>query len=180
MPSSEGPVTVVLTRSILPGREADHERWVAETTTAMRAFPGFLGAALNRPTNLNPKWVFMPRWDSAEHLLAWDASPELEARVQALLPLVEGDTDRQRHEGLDIWLAPPDTPRPARWKMMLVTFLVLWPTILALMAALAMVPALAALPWWAGPLPMLLLMVPLLEFVLMPLATRVFARFLYG
>ena len=178
MAENQGPVTVVLSRSVKPGREADYQLWAKETTAAMGRFPGFLGAALNQPTTLNPRWVFMPRWESTEDLLVWDNSPELQARIKRLIPLVEGDTDRQRHQGLDIWF--PGNPRPSHWRMIVVTLVVLWPTILVLTAALGLVPGLGSLPWWIAPMPVLLLMVPLLEFVLMPAATKVFATYLYG
>jgi len=179
--SSEGPVTVVLSRTIKPGREDDYRRWVSETTQAMSRFPGFVGAAFNEPTALNSKWVFMPRWESTDHLLAWDASPQLQQRIETLLPLIEGGTDRQRHQGLDMWFPPPTptAPRPARWKMIAVTLLVLWPTVLVLTAFLNLFPALHTLPWLLAPLPMLVLMVPMLEFWLMPAATKLFARFLF-
>src|SRR6188508_3094711 len=68
MAENQGPVTVVLSRSVKPGREADYQLWAKETTAAMGRFPGFLGAALNQPTTLNPRWVFMPRWESTEYL----------------------------------------------------------------------------------------------------------------
>lgn len=182
MATNEGAVTVVLLRTIKPGREADYQQWAADTAEVMGRFPGFLGAALNQPTALNPRWVFMPRWASTEHLLAWDASPELQERIAELVPLVEGDTDRQRHHGLDFWfpLPSPEAKRPSPWKMILVTLVVLWPTILALTALLGLVPGLNLLPWWLAPLPMLVLLVPLLEFVVMPAATKLFAPFLYG
>lgn len=64
--------------------------------------------------------------------------------------------------------------------MIVVTLVVLWPTILVLTALLGLVPGLGVLPWWMGPLPMLVLMVPLLEYLLMPLANRIFAPFLRG
>ena len=50
---------------------------------------------------------------------------------------------------------------------------------LDLTALLGLFPALRTLPWWLAPLPMLLLMVPMLEFWLMPAATKLFTRFLF-
>jgi len=64
--------------------------------------------------------------------------------------------------------------------MVVVTLLVLWPTVLVLSALLAPVPGLHTLPWFLEPLPLLVLMVPLLEFLLMPIANRIFAPFLRG
>lgn len=176
---SQSPVTVVVSRMIAPGKEAAYEEWVQGSMEQMRKFPGFLGAALQKPTPINPHWVFMPRWQSTEHLMAWDSSPELAARVELLEPLIVGGTQRQRIEGLDFWFVPPgEKPSAPKWKMMLVTIAVLWPVILLLQALLGPVEAMVPL-WWAKPVVLLVVMVPLLEYVVMPLVTRALRGWLF-
>lgn len=180
--TKEGPVTVVVSRIVKPGREADYEQWIRDSVQAMRQFPGFLGAAVEKPSKLNPHWVFMPRWESPERLLAWDNSPELQARVEVLMPLIEGGTKLQHHQGLDFWFIPPEgaVKKAPAWKMLLVTIMVLWPTILLLNWVMSFMPFLAKVPWLFGPLPMLLIMMPLMEFILMPIVTRLLRGWLFG
>lgn len=175
-----GPVTVVVSRLVKPGLEADYEAWIADSVEVMKRFPGFLGGAVQKPTALNPHWVFMPRWASTEHLMGWDNSPELAARVALLEPLIEGGTQRQRIEGLDFWFTPPTgaVTKPSPWKMMLVTLLVLWPTIIVLGLVLGPIEKMVPFPF--SPLVILVPMVPLLEFVLMPLVTRALRGWLFG
>ena len=97
--------------------------------------------------------------------------------MEALEPLVEG-TERSYQQGLDFWFVPPGSPnRPVRWKMMLPTLLALWPTILLLSWLLA--PIDRHVPFPFTPLVMLAVMVPLLEFVLMPAITRLLGGWLY-
>lgn len=178
-PGQTTPVTVVVSRLVAPGKESAYEDWIQGSLEAMRRFPGFLGGAVQKPTPLNPHWVFMPRWDTTEHLMAWDNSPQLAARVALLEPLIEGGTQRQRIEGLDFWFVPPgEKPRAPKWKMMLVTAVALWPVILLLGALLGPIEAMVPI-WWMKPLVLLVVMVPLLEYVVMPLVTKALKGWLF-
>ncbi len=179
VPTDSGPVTVVVSRHVKPGLESDYERWIAESITVMQKFPGFLGASVTKPTSTNPKWVFMPRWVDAAALDRWDGSPELEHRLRALEPLIEGGTERNYQAGgLDFWFPPPPGHAKAPgWKMMVVTVVVMWPSLLILGPILA--PISAALPWFLSPLPMLAVLIPLMEYVLMPGVIRIFRNWLF-
>ena len=44
-----GPVTVLVARRVVPGREVEFETWASELTRAASGFDGFLGAGLLRP-----------------------------------------------------------------------------------------------------------------------------------
>lgn len=174
-----GALTVVVSRTVRPGKEAEYEEWMRGTTAAMKAFHGFLGAAVERSSAVNPHWVFLPGWETPEDLLVWDNSPELQERIKVLLPLIEGGTDLQHHMGLDFWFEPPGSPARAQpWKMILVTVLALWPTILVLDLALRPISAKVPMPF--TPLVLLVVMIPLMEFAIMPAVTRLLRGWLFG
>jgi len=46
---TEGPVTVVVSRSVKPGREQDFEAWLKGTIEALTQYPGYQGANIVRP-----------------------------------------------------------------------------------------------------------------------------------
>jgi hypothetical protein len=65
------PVTVTLSRRVVPGREGDFQRWAAHLTDVASAFPGFLGAGLLLPGPAGGDWHVVYRFDSTRHLDAW-------------------------------------------------------------------------------------------------------------
>jgi hypothetical protein len=46
---TDGPVTVLVARRVVPGREIEFEEWASELTRAASHFDGFLGAGLLHP-----------------------------------------------------------------------------------------------------------------------------------
>ncbi|HET7477537.1 MAG TPA: antibiotic biosynthesis monooxygenase [Dermatophilaceae bacterium] len=154
------PVTVTIEREVAPGREADFEAWAAALTDAASAFPGFLGAGLLRPARSGQRWHVVYRFDSDQHLQAWQRSSD-RAR---LLDEAEGlmSTTAVRHfTGLETWFSLPgrSPPAPPRWKMFVVSvagiyllqlafhvatdgLLATWPLVLRVAALAASVTAL--------------------------------------
>ena len=136
---ARGAVTVLITRRVTPGHEAAFEQASNDMTAAARSFPGYLGGQLVRPesdqgsadaTLYNVVFAF----DTAEHLQAWQDSPVRALALAAIAPHIEGQTVRQV-SGLGHWFAAPTGPRqspPPRWKVAVVTWLGICPTVYAL------------------------------------------------
>ena len=77
------------------------------------------------------------------------------------------------------WFTPPaGCPQPPRYKMVLVTLLAVYPLIS--LVQLALVPLLGGWPLALRTLATSALLVCLMTYAAMPLATRLFARWLYG
>lgn len=116
------PVTVTIARRVAPGREADFESWSAELTSAASVFPGYLGAGMLRPGHVGEPWHVVFRFDNAEHLREWEASPRRAGLLVAGEDLVHS-TDVHRITGLETWFALPGrtSPAPPKWKMFLVS-----------------------------------------------------------
>jgi len=117
-----GPVTVTVARRVAPGREADFEDWSTGLTLAATAYPGFLGAGMLRPGHVGEPWHVVFRFDTPEHLRAWEDSPERSDLLAEGEELVHA-TAVHRVTGLETWFALPDrtAPAPPRWKMFLVS-----------------------------------------------------------
>jgi uncharacterized protein len=114
------PVTVTLSRRVVPGREGDFQRWAAHLTDVASAFPGFLGAGLLLPGPAGGDWHVVYRFDSARHLDAWENSSERREILAAAADLMS-TTGRRDHSGLETWFSPPGVPAPPRWKMFVVS-----------------------------------------------------------
>lgn len=185
-PSATGePVTVVVTRRVKAGREADYEAWLQRLQGQARGLPGYLGVTTQRPAPGSPRvYVSVLRFDSLASLRAFEGS-ELRARALAeVADLVEADAVWQQMTGLEFWFTPPAgtvVPQPSRPRMALVMVAVVFTLVLVIGGAVN--AAFAALPF-ATPYALRLLVTIAIEVVLMtwwlmPLLTRRLAFWIY-
>ena len=180
---STGAVTVLITRRVTPGHEAAFEQASNDMTAAARSFPGYLGGQLVRPEAdsgadaalYNVVFAF----DTAVHLQAWQDSPVRSLALAAIAPHIEEQSVRQV-SGLGHWFAAPTGPKqnpPPRWKVAVVTWLGICPTVYVLFLLLG--EALA--PWPLLPRVMLLtsLVVITMTWLVAPQLTKLLKPWLY-
>ncbi len=157
-PHPPGAVTVLVTRRIKPGHESAFEAAMVQMMVAAESFPGHLGGHLVRPGaeagedgppdggegNL---YHVIFAFDSQEHLAAWQDSPVRGLGLKAVAPHTMGEQQMRQVSGLAHWFAepkgPPQAP-PPRWKVAVVTWLGIFPTVLMLF--LTVVPLMADWP----------------------------------
>jgi uncharacterized protein len=176
----EGPVTVVVHQQVRPGHESDFENWLRGITQAMQGFGGHPGFQVRRPADPgNPEYLVLIRFDTLADLEAWERSDARREWLERAEPLVARPFVRERHTGLEVWFSPPPgRAQPPRYKQVVVTAVAVYP--LLLLTQVVLVPTLGDWPVLARPLAVAGLMVPMMTYLVMPLATRVFARWLYG
>ena len=178
-PSSEGPVTVAVSRVIKPGAEAAFETWLAGVCRVATGFEGHMGVSVLRPPAGGRKFVLIFRFDTLEHLARWNESAERAEWLARAEPLTSGQPTLEVTTGLEHWFTLPDAglAPPARHKMALLSWVAIFPLVVGVSAALA--------PWvgsWPWPLPMALttaVMVVLMTYLVMPRMTRLFQSWLY-
>jgi antibiotic biosynthesis monooxygenase (ABM) superfamily enzyme len=132
---SEHAVTVLISRNVKPGCEADFER-VSETLMQVAtSFEGFLGAQLVHPGDdpevQDSMYHVVLAFDSQAHLDAWHDSPERELGLAATIPLIEGTARVKPVTGLGLWFRTTQQG-PPRWKVAVVTWLGICPTVYVL------------------------------------------------
>lgn len=113
---------------------------------------------------------------SQADLDAWQASPERIECLERIDPLAAGDSLIRPMSGLDLWFTPMVARPPPRWKVGVVTWLGIFPIVLVLTVLLGDLLA----PW-----PVVLrvglltiLIVSLMNWLVAPLLTRAFRRWL--
>jgi uncharacterized protein len=179
-PAADDPVTVLYSRRVKPGREADFEAWARGIVAAARQFPGHLGASvLDAPGSREYHILFS--FADPRSLRAWLDSDERRRWLARVGELLEADRGLQQLTGLETWFklpganVPTMTP-PPRWKMWLVSLIAVYPLVLAFQALV--VPRMAGLPLPLRALVFPLVLLTLMTFVVMPMVTRVLRRWL--
>jgi uncharacterized protein len=171
------PVTVTIARRVAPGREAEFEAFSSALTRAATTHPGFLGAGMLRPGHVGEPWHVVFRFDSVDHLRAWELSPERAELLASGEDLVRS-TDVQRVTGLETWFALPSrtAPAPPRWKMFVVSVVGIF--VLQLVFNLALQPL--ALPTAVRVALVAVAVTALMTWLVMPHAARLLQDWLYA
>ena len=176
------PFTVVVRRRVRPGAEPDFERAMQEFTSFALAFPGNRGINVLRPQPGGTReYTVIDHFADFDARHAFTASPNYRDWMLRLRELTEQDPYIEERTGLGGWFTPPEAPRPSppvRVKMALVTFLGVYPLTSSLPPLFAWL-----LPGWHPLLVNIIVtgvIVAALTWAVMPLLTRVFARWLFG
>ncbi|MDB5929865.1 MAG: hypothetical protein JWR60_1572 [Polaromonas sp.] len=177
-------VTVLISRRVKLGHEADFERVMDQITAVAGTFSGYLGAQLVRPGDEqdveDSLYHVVLAFDNQENLQAWQSSPARSLGVAAAAPYIEGQTMIREMSGLAHWFQVPSgskqTP-PPRWKVAVVTWLGICPTVYVVFLLFGNLLA----PWSLLPRVMFLtlLVVGLMTWLVAPQLTRLFKPWLY-
>ncbi|HEY5973772.1 MAG TPA: antibiotic biosynthesis monooxygenase [Geobacteraceae bacterium] len=121
-------MTVVVTWRVRQGSEREFEAWRREVSAAALEFPGHMGINMILPSGSEREYVVIFRFDTYEHLRAWQESDVRRELLKKTEAFRESEPSYRLESGLEYWFAPPGTPAsPPRWKMAIVTVLGVWP-----------------------------------------------------
>src|SRR4051812_20277214 len=106
------PVTTIVRRAVKPGREAEYEQWVKDTTDDLRQFPGYMDITMIRPAAgaKNKEYVLIIRFDSYEHVNAWENSDVRNKWIKKAEDLTES-LSNTKVTGLEYWFPLPEIPK---------------------------------------------------------------------
>ena len=174
-------VTVHISVQAKPGREKDLEEWLKGVGQAASQFAGHHGLTVLRPsTRTSADYVYIFRFDTYAHLKQWEDSEVRREWVEQLQDLTARPARKQIVTGLEYWFTLPDAatiPPPPRYKMVLLTLLVIYPLSTFLSSVFG--PCFHFLPSLLRGLPISALLVLLMTYAIMPCVTRIFARWLF-
>jgi len=174
-------VTVVVSRRVKPGSEAEFEKLSTAMSMAATQFPGHLGSNMFRPAAADdPEYRIVFKFRSQEDLEYWQNSPERLAHLDSFEKLLVAPAKTEVLSGMVTWFTlPTQNPvkPPSKYKMTVVSWLALYPTVsiifLVFGGLLEPVPLLLRTMMITG------ILMPLMSYVLMPRFTRWFAFWLY-
>jgi antibiotic biosynthesis monooxygenase (ABM) superfamily enzyme len=110
-PAADEPVTVLHSRRVKPGREADFLAWAHGIVAASRQFPGHLGASvLDAPGSREYHILFT--FADRTSLRAWLDSEERRRWLARVSELIEADRGLQQLTGLETWFKLPGANVP--------------------------------------------------------------------
>ena len=180
-PFPADPVTLVLSREVRAGHEQAFEAVLHLLAAEVRRQPGHLDVTVLAPRPGGPRiYTIVSHFASRADADAW-LSNEARARLVAEAGLHAAGELRTRYlSGLEGWLAQPGSPvlvPPARWKTAAVSAAGILPLLEVVSYLLA--PQLADVPVWARPLISVLLVIPVMQYAVMPALTRAARPFLY-
>ena len=171
------PITVTVARDVRVDRRESFEQWAAEVLGMAAEFPGNLGTSLLRPGPGSTRYHLVYRFADGESLARWERSTERRAALQR----VEHLTDRVDYAhvaGLDSFFTALTPSRPGpRWRMTVLTVAAVFAITLAFQLLVA--PHVTSWPMAARLLVSAVVVVVLLGYVVMPLLSRLFRRWLH-
>lgn len=172
------PVTIAVSRRVAPGREADFAEWARRIAGEAERFPGHLGSGYIRPAEPGGEHTLIYRFDSQAHFDGWQDSPERARLVEDSRSFIGGEPRVDITTGLEYWFHDPAGPsgNPPVWKQAALTWLGLYPVVLAIGYTLGVLIA----PW---PLPARAVLtsgasVLMMTWIVMPMVTRAFRDWL--
>ncbi|RTR29370.1 antibiotic biosynthesis monooxygenase [Deinococcus radiophilus] len=173
------PISLVIRRRVRPGQEEAYEGLVSEVGRQMASLPGYLGSGVVRPAPGERDYTLIARFSSAAAARAWEESPRRAEWLRRLDDVVEEQVSFEKQPGLELWFtAPPaqPVPQPPRWKTALLILAVLFPVAQAMGWLLA--PHFLTWPPLLKALLQSAVVVTLMTYLLMPLATRLAGNWL--
>jgi uncharacterized protein len=169
---------------VKPGYEAEFERLMEQFIDAAANFPGCLGAQLVHPGDEvdveDSLYHAVLAFENPDSLHAWQNSSERLQWLTEASAYIEGQAMVREVSGLAHWFQTSTNPTqapPPRWKVAVVTWLGIFPTVYLLFLLLSDVLA----PWPLLPRIMVItvLVVTLMTWLVAPQLTRLLKPWLY-
>lgn len=178
---SDGAVTVVVSRRVRKGSEAEFEAQSTAMSNTAAGFPGHLGSTMFRPASPDdPEYRIVFKFATAEDLERWQESPQRLAHLDAFEGLLSEPSKTEVISGMVTWFTLPahnPVKPPPKYKMTLVSWMALYPSVTLIFFLFG--ELLAPVPLPLRTLLITGVLMVLMSYVLMPRFTRWFAFWLY-
>jgi uncharacterized protein len=173
--ANDGPVTIIVTRKAKKGRIREFEEWMDGISHEAMKFEGHMGANIIRPSDpSNPEYVIIFRFSTYENLRKWEKSEIRREWLEKSRGVTEGEPKAEVQTGLEFWFTPlasnGQVTLPPRYKMTMVTGGIVFVLLSTLIPEIRQITA--TLPFLLSTLVGVVIMVLLMTYVIMPLATR--------
>lgn len=175
------PLTVVVSRRVIKGKESDFEALSTQMTQRASHFPGYLGATMFRPSSPDdPEYRIVFKFQDRESLTAWEESDERAELLEQIESLLAQPSEREVTSGIVTWFTLPGqnpVKPPPRYKMTIVSWLALYPAVTLVFVLFG--DLLASVPLLLRTMIVTVVVMLLMTYVLMPRMTRWFSFWLF-
>jgi uncharacterized protein len=179
--SIDKALTVVVSRRVIKGNEAEFEALSAEMTRRASAFPGYLGATMFRPASPDdPEYRIVFKFDNEKSLAAWEESEQRAELLETIEGLLVTPSEREVTDGIVAWFTLPGhnpVKPPPKHKMAMVSWLGLYPAVT--LVFLLFGGLLEQVPLLLRTLIVTAVVMFLMSYVIMPHMTRWFSFWLF-
>lgn len=178
--TSNGPVTVIVTRKAKKEKINEFEEWMDGIIHEVMKFEGHMGVNIIRPADPStPEYVVIFRFNTYENLAKWEKSEVRKEWLDKSIEVTDGESAVEKQTGLELWFTPhtDKAPVPPRYKIAIVIIgiiFVLYSTLLPQIRQLTI-----SLPVLLSTLVGIATMVLLMTYVVMPSVTRLLRPWLY-
>ena len=174
-------VTVVISRRVRPGREAEFRVWAEGIHAVMATHAGFRSGQVVPPVEeTQPDWVFVNTFDSPQNLRLWLTSADRRVWMARAEPLLASQGPARVTGGLEqLFGLPPasEAPLPPVWKVAVSVIMGLFP--LTVLVYQFLTPVIKSLPLVPRAFASAVIVGNLMTWVVMPGVTRLLKPWLY-
>lgn len=175
------PVTTIIQVTPVKGKEQQLLAWFEGIASDAVRFEGHQGSELFQTVTAGGReWLSLFTFDTPQHLDVWLHSAIRADHLAAGAALFDDQVRRQQMVGIEFWFEDRDRgkPGPPRWKMAMVTGIVILVLLNTVIAWLSNGLMRLHFPLWAIRLCSVGLMISFMTWVVMPWVTRVLRRWL--
>ncbi|UWQ89646.1 antibiotic biosynthesis monooxygenase [Rhodobacteraceae bacterium M382] len=175
------PITLMFSDRVKPGKTDEYENWLQGVHSDVRTFDGFLDVDIIKPSDpSNPEYITLLKFDNQANVNAWTTS-QVHTQWMVRLQDLIAEHDAQQASGIELWFDRPkalvsEAP-PAFWKQVVLSILVVYPSILLLGPILD--PINSRLNDLMATLVTVAVLSILLTYPLMPWASKLLRNWLY-
>lgn len=174
-------ISVLVTRAVPEDQQEALEREVGNILDTARDEPGHLGSVVLRGREGDkPQLNAVLRFADEEAWARWQAGPHHRQLLDRIAARSDGPAEVRLAHGIEGWFDLPGQSggrAPPKWRMAVVTWITILPMLLIVSYALK--PLIGDWPQWFRLGVSTLVTVPLMTWVAMPAATRLFRHWLY-
>jgi uncharacterized protein len=177
--ASKEPITAVFSWTVKPSKEKVFQQLLHDIHKVARTFPGHMGVTTLKNPAKPGSFQTILRFDTAKHLEAWLNSPIRKKLMQPIEEITQKHTT-VKASGLETWFELPGqlVVPPPRWKMVITTFIAIYP--IGLVYGYFVAPHVLAWPIPAKALFLPVFAPVILTYLFMPFLTqKVLKRWLY-
>lgn len=173
--------TIVVSHFIKEGATDAFEEALKKVIQKAIKYPGYQGIQIIRPSSTaEQEYILLIRFDSEDNYQIWANSEPRNKWFEELKDYTYQESKIRYEEGIEFWFSTPTlkiSHPPRKWKMALLTWMVIYPSVLLLSTIVSIVAP--NVPIFLRMLLVSCILVTLMTYFIMPNITRLFAKWIF-